>query len=527
MARLLARLYSLWVALAVVLSTCSAANVHRPGPEDFSSKDATVESGGDDHEEAMVVNAEDDTVTAAASEYQPFFYAAQANANATDKEEEAVEESDEEELDGDSEDELNQMLDDVVGEIMMADELEGRSLHNAVWKNPYVPEYMQGMVGQLGGYSMALKSPYPDFSLRLGPPPPSQPPSAGPSSLYDHHYHGYRHSPFAAHHGHPARLCPPCPCIYDDHDEYDEEDEDYDEEHYEDDDVTVPYGFVFDPTVRYRSSGRSKRSAVDGDYWNTIVEKSKFLEKNNVGYAIKNDLRKRLEAESFYPLHYGHIYTGSLSGKDVHDRPFGHDADFDLYKDSHAFKLKPHGPRLGKNWIAHGYPIYAYSLYKLRKHVKGTKIVLVNHNIKQIPNMWLEPGVYRFVSILETPSKGSLMVENLKSGHRFIIPGLLKDSKKLSKFQAVFAYKDPNAKYVPVMTHGSMAYFVRATPLTGNDPKVKHDLLHHGFSDFKHSISHGSMVGIINKHNVKKGKKHLNLHPEPDPRFYRPFRSFA
>jgi len=511
--------------------TCQSANVHRPGTEDYSQAEAVVDpvsieksSYGDvqrsgDEGEATVENAEDvDAAAGTGSGFHPFFYAAKARANAT---EEDVNEGVDEDNDQDD-DELNHMVEDVVGEIMMADELEGRSAQSAVWKSPYVPEYMQGRLNQLGGFSMPLQS-YPDFSLPLGPPPrPVRPTPYDPP-------HGY-YSPYAPH---AIDVCPPCPCLYDDevydedheedYDEDHEEDYDYDEEDYDEnedeDDVTVPYGFVYDPTVRYEGLRRSRRSVGgdDDDYWNSLVGESKFLAKNNVGYRIKNDLRKRLEDESYYPLHYGHIYTGSLSGKDVHDRPFGYDADFDLYKDAHAFKLKPHGPRLGKKWIAHGYPIYGYSLYKLKKHVKGTKMELVHHQIKKVDNVWLEPGVYRFVAILESPKKGSLLLENLKSGHRFIIAGILKDKKKLSKFQAVYAYKDPNAKYVPVMTHGSMAYFVRATPLTG----ANHDLLHHGYSDFKHSVSPGSFHhhGIINKHNVSKGKKELKLH-KPDPRHY-------
>jgi len=409
------------------------------------------------------------------------------------------------------------MLEKAVGEIMMVDELEGRSAQSAVWKNPYVPEYMQGMVNQLGGFSMALQSPYPDFSLPLGPPPPPPPPVR--PSPYDHH-HGY-YSPYAPHHS-AIDVCPPCPCLYDDDQEehYDDhEEEDYVED---EDDVTVPYGFVYDPTVRYQGKHRSRRSVGgynDYDYWNSLGGESKFLSKNNVGYRIKNDLRQRLEDESYYPLHYGHIYTGSHGG---HDRTFGYDADFDLYKDSNAFKLKPHGPRLGRKWIAHGYPIYAYSLYKLKEHIKGTKMVVEHHQIKRVPNVSLQPGVYRFVAVLDSPKEGSLLLENLKSGHRFTLAGLLKDKKKLSKFQAVFAYKDPNAKYVPVATHGGKAYFVRATPLTGNDPKTKHDLLHHGHSDFRHSVSSDSFHhhGIINQHNVSKGKKKLRLKQKPDPRHF-------
>jgi len=499
--------------VALVILACSAANVNRSGNEPYSqetSKDHVTEktSGKEDAGEATVEDAE----TLDVNSKPTFFYAAQASAGANAED---VPKPEVEDVKEPSEDELHKMLEDTVGEIMMADELEGRSL--------IVPEYMQGMVNQLGGYSMSLQSPYPDFSLPLpgmhgghhaGHHPslghPSAPLYRDPHSFYPPPPPSYGAVPFTSG---LAGDCPPCQCSYEDDDHYyDEEEEHYgDEEEYyqedDDDDVTVPYGFVYDPTIRYEKRSRKRRSL--DDYWYDVGEPSKHLAKYNVGYRIKNDLRQRLEDESVYPLHYGHIYTGSLKAKGVHDRPFGYDADFDLYKDSHAFKLKPHGPRLGKKWIWQGYPIYAYNLYKLRDPLKAQELTL--KGLKK--DVWLEPGIYRFMAILD--DLAGLMLEEVKSRDRFIVKDIMTDKRKLSKFQALLPFKDPNAKYVSVKNKIlGLVYLIKATPLTGQSPKVKSDLFAHGYSDFsKHVKAPGGKHGtLINSHNVILGKPHFSFH---------------
>lgn len=495
--------------VSLVILACSAANVNRAGNDAYEQ--VTERTNGNEKEdagsegEATVEDAEPSDVSNAKP---TFFYAAQAATTGSNAEDGASppKQPEKDDVNEPSEDELRTMLEDAVGEIMMAEELEGRSAHSAAWKNPYLPEYMQGMVNQLGGYSMSLQSAYPEFSMPLAPPG-----LAAHPAFYDLPHHGFYPSPYVSAPHHPVASaadgpCPPCPCMYDDDDDdhyYDEEeeyhDDEYDEEH--EDDVTVPYGFVYDPTIRYEGRSRSKRS-LDG-YWHDAGEPSEFLSKYNVGYRIKNDLRQRLEDESVYPLHYGHIYTGSLKGKGVHDRPFGYDADFDLYKDSHAFKLKPHGPRLGKKWIWQGYPIYAYNLYKLREPLKAQE--LSHHGFGS--KVWIKPGIYRFVAILD--ALAGLMLEEVKTGDRFVVTGIMTDKHKLSKFQALLPFKDPNAKYVSVKNPFlGLSYLVKGTPLTGTNPKVKSDLLHHGFSDFRKEVKaagghHGS---LINNHNVIKGK---------------------
>jgi len=454
------------VVLAVLGSTCAAANVNRPdaiqtGSEGAAaSSEVTPKSSPDHHEDEVTVEDAPESTDAS----KPFFYAAKAKDSAEVKKPETE--------DDPSEDELNKMMDEVVGEIMMADDLEGRSGHSL--RNAYVPEYMQGMVGQLGGYSMAVQSPYPDFSL---PPPHVMP-------------HPFYPPP-------PPGLCPPCPCQdehhYQDEHDYNEEDE------YEEKDVTVPYGFVFDPTVSYDGKSRHRRSTDDDDYWHNIGDASKFLAKHNVGFRIKNDLRERLEDDRD-PLHSGHIYTGGVQSKNIHDRPFGHDADFNLYEDLPAFKLKPHGPRLGKRWVWKGYPIYAYNLYKLRAPLKAESLTHHGYGDK----VWIKPGVYKFVAILD--DLAGLLVEDAKTGDRFVLEGIMIDMHKLSKFQALVPFKDPNGKYVSVENPFlGKAFLVKGTPLTGNSPKVKSDLLQHGYSGFKHLVSGQNHGGLINTHNVVHG----------------------
>lgn len=501
--------------VALVTLACNAANLNRSGDEGYiqeaeSSVDQVTERTYEDAsnevegvEEATVEDAstytdptESGAAASPAAAVKPtFFYAAQAANSAEDEDAKDEEASDSED------DELESLMD----EIMMAEELEGRS---AIWMDPYLPEYEQGRLNQLGGgYSMALQTPYPDFGVHGPPPPPSV--AAG----YDRHAQGFYPSYATASPHHPAvggyGVCPPCACGYEDDDSgYLEDDNQYYEEdhdeYYEDDedDVTVPYGFVFDPTIRHERS--RKRRSVD-DYWYSVGEPSKHLAKHNVGYRIKNDLRKRLEDESVYPLHYGHIYTGGLEGKSVHDRPFGYDADFDLYQDSHAFKLKPHGPRLGKKWARQGYPVYAYNLYKLRGSLKGQEI---NKDGKK-KDVWIKPGIYRFFAILD--DLAGLMIEEVKSGKRFIVRDIMKNKRQLSKFQALLPFKDPNAKYVSVKNKTlGLVYLVKATPLAGTNPKVKSDLLHHGFSNFKKQVRHHG--SLINNHNVIKGTPNFKFH---------------
>merc|ERR1719419_889368 len=202
-------------------------------------------------------------------------------------------------------------------------------------------------------------------------------PYGGPVSPYPYTSSGY---------------CPPCHCKDSheakdndegyEHEEEDEDEDDYhDKEDYEEDEyyrkdyygypsphVYHPeesYGqFYFDPTVRYdqydllrgkaaaaaavsekseavdsASQHRSKRSveAMDAFDWYTAGTPSKFLERHNVGYRIKNHLRERLRNE-YFPLHYGHIRLGSGSSnsnlrlrvsKSGKHRQFGDYADFD------------------------------------------------------------------------------------------------------------------------------------------------------------------------------------------------------
>jgi len=525
-------LIGLFVAALLALS-CQAATVNRPAEE----YEATVStSSGDSYDPLLVGKAEEtavdadadeatveDAAAAITSDAKPFFYAAKANVDAagggyptTTTTEGEGPDSTQPEVAGDdddepSEDDLHQMMESVVGEIMMADELEaglGRSAQSAVWKDPYLPEYMQGMLGQLGGFSMALQSPYPNFDFPLSS-----------AHLYDHHQPlyspfakppSYNHQPLVS----APEHCPPCHCSYDDdhdEDEYDDEDdyellafdEDEDEDHYgyqEDDDVTVPYGFVFNPTIRYNGRSRSKRSVgSEDDYWNSIGDASKHLSKYNVGYRIKNDLRQRLEDDSYYPLHFGHIYTGGLRSHKLHDRAFGYDADFDLYTDSGAFKHTPHGPRLGKRWMKSGFPIYAYSLYKLRATIKARQITK-NGPIAAAP---IKPGVYRMVFITSSTTKGLMFTfEDVKTRVLYIV-----EPTNLSKFQALLPFKDPNARYFSLKsaTLGDTKIFsIKATPLTGASPKVKTHLFQHGFDKFKHLTF--NKKGLFSEHN-KVGKK--------------------
>merc|ERR1719356_1418000 len=135
--------------------------------------------------------------------------------------------------------------------------------------------------------------------------------------------------------------CPPCNC--------DEEKEDEDEGHYDKDDSVyydeeedevvhknpydheTDYGYDEDFYAILRSvqeeketenakKSRSKRSAPQPFDWHSVGGPSKFLEKHNVGYRIKNDLRKRLEEEKF-PRYVGFLNTKPKHSKKLSKKP--------------------------------------------------------------------------------------------------------------------------------------------------------------------------------------------------------------
>jgi len=138
--------------------------------------------------------------------------------------------------------------------------------------------------------------------------------------------------------------CPPCNC--------DEEKEDEDEGHYDEDDDSAyyeededeyevvhknpydhetDYGYDDDFYAILRSvqeeketenakKSRSKRSAPQPFDWHSVGGPSKFLEKHNVGYRIKNDLRKRLEEEKF-PRYVGFLNTKPKHSKKHSKKP--------------------------------------------------------------------------------------------------------------------------------------------------------------------------------------------------------------
>jgi len=142
--------------------------------------------------------------------------------------------------------------------------------------------------------------------------------------------------------------CPPCNCDEEKEDEdeghydkddsvyYDEdEDEEYEEEyevvHKNPYDHETDYGYDEDFYAILRSvqeeketenakKSRSKRSAPQPFDWHSVGGPSKFLEKHNVGYRIKNDLRKRLEEEKF-PRYVGFLNTKPKHSKKHSKKP--------------------------------------------------------------------------------------------------------------------------------------------------------------------------------------------------------------
>ena len=124
-----------------------------------------------------------------------------------------------------------------------------------------------------------------------------------------------------------------------------------------------------------------------------IIRTNEFIVLSGI-YCIllQNDLRYRLREEK-YPLHYGHILSASSPyGK---PRRFYDHTDFHVGYETDAFSRAPIGPRLGKNWVGHGFPVYGHNLYKLWKPVYGLP---VNKNFVRGHKGYevvVKPGVYR------------------------------------------------------------------------------------------------------------------------------------
>jgi len=243
---------------------------------------------------------------------------------------------------------------------------------------------------------------------------------------------------------------------------------------------------VSDKSEDVASGRRSKRSVYESEPfdWYSTGKPSKFLEKHNVGYRIKNHLRKRLRNE-YFPLHYGHIRLGS-GFRGSKKRQFGDYADFDARTEATAFSYLPKGPWLGSQWVRHGFPVYGYNLYQLHKPLYGK---LVDKKFTTTlkddgPHVVAKPGVYRMVMILDD-ARG-LIIESVSSGHRYLLKNVLYDGKTLKRFQALAAWKDKEAKFFKVeIPVWGLAYLVRPSPLAGANPKVQRQRHSYG-SKFPH-----------------------------------------
>lgn len=265
--------------------------------------------------------------------------------------------------------------------------------------------------------------------------------------------------------------------------------------------------------VNEEAKARKKRSVEPYNYY-ALHKPSRFLEQHNVGYRIKNDLRYRLREEK-YPLHYGHILSASSPyGK---PRRFYDYTDFHVGYETDAFRRAPIGPRLGKDWVGHGFPVYGHNLYKLWKPVYGLP---VNKNFVRGHKGYevvVKPGVYRIVAIMD--DKKGLIIQNVGGKHnnqRYILSNILYDGT-LHKFQALAAWKDRHAKFVKVYNPRlGLVFLVRPSSLHGGHPKSynpyggkHHD--YHRFSHLKHeplllkpqNVAHKVKLSHKKPHHVK------------------------
>jgi len=266
--------------------------------------------------------------------------------------------------------------------------------------------------------------------------------------------------------------------------------------------------------VNEEAKARKKRSVEPYDYY-ALHKPSRFLEQHNVGYRIKNDLRYRLREEK-YPLHYGHILSASSPyGK---PRRFYDYTDFHVGYETDAFRKAPIGPRLGKNWVGHGFPVYGHNLYKLWKPVYGLP---VNKNFvrgHQGYEVVVKPGVYRIVAVMD--DKKGLIIQNVGGKHhhqRYILSNILYDGT-LHKFQALAAWKDRYAKFVKVYNPRlGLVFLVRPSSLHGGPPKSyqyyggkHHD--YHRFSHLKHEPLLLKPQNVVHKVKLSHKKPHHVKH---------------
>jgi len=266
--------------------------------------------------------------------------------------------------------------------------------------------------------------------------------------------------------------------------------------------------------VNEEAKARKKRSVEPYDYY-ALHKPSRFLEQHNVGYRIKNDLRYRLREEK-YPLHYGHILSASSPyGK---PRRFYDYTDFHVGYETDAFRRAPIGPRLGKNWVGHGFPVYGHNLYKLWKPVYGLP---VNKNFVRGHKGYevvVKPGVYRIVAVMD--DKKGLIIQNVGGKHhhqRYILSNILYDGT-LHKFQALAAWKDRHAKFVKVYNPRlGLVFLVRPSSLHGGHPKSynyyggkHHD--HHRFSHLKHEPLLLKPQNVVHKVKLSHKKPHHVKH---------------
>lgn len=290
------------IFMAAILTGLSmSANVYRPA--DTSKSELKTKT----------LDLDDEASVEDSPGFKPFFYASTAPGSGEDEASKEDEHKDTGTLDKDSvvpgkevselsEEDLKRMIDEVVKEVRTVESLERGFPFKDFWNPLLEPDYPHKL---------------PEYDY---PPPALDYRRRSPNYFGPRHHFGgdrfpYRHLfrrplPAALKYSDYGFLnedaCPPCSCDHEDDDDYEGEYDD-DEEDQED------YGFDFDPTYRYDRRGRSKRSVGDywknigSDYWNSIVPPSEHLGKYNVGYRIKNDLRKRIQASRYWPLHYGYV----------------------------------------------------------------------------------------------------------------------------------------------------------------------------------------------------------------------------
>jgi len=283
------------------------------------------------------------------------------------------------------------------------------------------------------------------------------------------------------------------------HEDYEKNDYHVDKDHYDHEDSYHSEDDLWRTTDETKAPNSRKKRSVDGFDWHSVGKPSPFLEQHNVGYRIKNHLRYRLREEKF-PLHYGHILSGSHYGK---HRSFYDHADFHTGYEADAFHQVPIGPRLDKEWIHHGFPVYGYNLYKLWKPVYGVPVTrkLVHSHHYSGKEIAIKPGVYRIVAVMD--DKKGLIVQKVggKYHHqRYILSHIFYDGT-LHKFQAMVAWKDHRAKFVKVYNKTwGLVYLVRPSlKLHGGNPKL---YKHEGKSDY-YRFSHLKFEpSLLKPHNV-------------------------